>query len=132
MKLHRFQRRQTLPCPTLKARVTLHCQKFFSRQNCSFFNLDETHKEAEMGIMIGDKDYWNQGYGTDAVRTALHFIFTNTELDSIRLKTLDWNIRAHKCFLKCGFAVQGNLIVDQYCFILMRINRTDYINQIQS
>ena len=93
--------------------------------NYSCFNIDDKKREAEMGIMIGDKDYWNQGYGTDAVRTALNNILEKTNLERIYLKTLDWNIRAQKCFEKCGFIPQGQLFYGEHSFIIMEIHRTD-------
>ena len=36
--------------------------------SCGFFNLDQRNRSSEFGIMIGDKSYWNKGYGTEAVR----------------------------------------------------------------
>lgn len=91
--------------------------------NCSFFNVDEVKSEAEMGIMIGDKSYWNQGYGADVIMTLLDYIFSQTKLKRICLKTLDWNIRAQKCFQKCGFVPYGQLAHGDHTFILMEINR---------
>ena len=32
-------------------------------------------RSAELGIMIGDKTCWDRGFGTDAIRTMLHFGF---------------------------------------------------------
>lgn len=89
--------------------------------NCSYFDIDEISSEAEIGIMIGDKDYWNCGYGTDAICTVLRYIFSQTRLKRIYLKTLEWNIRAQKCFQKCGFKSCGHLNRDGYSFILMEI-----------
>lgn len=91
--------------------------------NCSYFGIDETSGEAEIGIMIGDKAYWNQGYGADAMRTALNYIFSQTNLKRIHLKTLDWNVRAQKCFEKCGFTPCGRLSRGEYFFLLMEIHR---------
>ena len=71
--------------------------------NCTYYGIDETKDEAELGIMIGDRDYWDKGYGNDAVNTLINHIFTKTNLNRIHLKTLDWNTRAQKCFQKCGF-----------------------------
>jgi RimJ/RimL family protein N-acetyltransferase len=93
--------------------------------NCSYFDIDETNGEAEIGIMIGDKAYWNRGYGADAIRTALNYVFSQTNLKRIHLKTLDWNIRAQKCFEKCGFVPCGNLNRGEYSFILMEICHQD-------
>jgi len=91
--------------------------------NFSYFNIDETKREAEMGIMIGDRAYWNCGYGSDAILTSLNHIFSQTNLKRIYLKTLNWNIKAQKCFQKCGFTACGHLTHGYHYFILMEIHR---------
>ena len=35
--------------------------------NCRLFKIDWINASAELGIFIGDKSYWNQGYGSEAV-----------------------------------------------------------------
>ena len=91
--------------------------------NFSYFNIDETKNEAEMGIMIGDRAYWNCGYGSDAILTSLNHIFSQTNLKRIYLKTLNWNIKAQKCFQKCGFTACGQITHGDHYFILMEIHR---------
>ena len=91
--------------------------------NCSYYNIDETEAEAELGIMIGNRDYWDMGYGTDTVTTLISYIFHQTNLKRIYLKTLDSNIRAQKCFKKCGFSLDGHMVRDGFSFKLMEINR---------
>jgi RimJ/RimL family protein N-acetyltransferase len=91
--------------------------------NCSYFNLDETKKEAEMGIMIGDRAYWNRDYGADTIITSLNYFFSNTNIKRVHLKTLVWNIRAQKCFQNCGFIPCGQMIHGDYTFMLMEIQR---------
>jgi RimJ/RimL family protein N-acetyltransferase len=73
--------------------------------------------------MIGDKAYWGQGYGTDAVLAILDYVFTQAAWQSLFLKTLDWNMRAHKCFEKCGFVRKGTLDYNGCTFIIMEISR---------
>ena len=68
--------------------------------NCSYYNIRETQGEAELGIMIGNRDYWDKGYGTDAVTTLVNYIFCQTNLNRIYLKTMESNIRAQNCFQK--------------------------------
>lgn len=92
--------------------------------NCSYYNIDEVKREAAMGIMIGDRAYWNQGYGADAILTSLNYLFSQTKLERIYLKTLNWNIRAHKCFEKCGFVPCGHLFRGDHSFIIMEIHRS--------
>lgn len=93
--------------------------------NCSCFDIDEASREAEMGIMIGNKAYWDQGYGTDAIRTVLDYVFSHVRMHRVYLKTLSWNARAQKCFQKCGFISCGQLIRDGHSFVLMEIRRPE-------
>lgn len=97
--------------------------------NCGFFNFDDHSKEAEMGIMIGDKTYWNRGYGTDSITTSLHYVFEHSPIVSVHLKTLDWNYRAHRCFEKCGFTYNGTLTTKEYFFLIMKISRVLFLRQ---
>jgi len=87
--------------------------------NCSYYNINEFRGEAEIGIVIGNRDYWNRGYGTDAVNALLNHLFGEGKYLRIYLKTLDWNARAQKCFRKCGFTPCGNLYRNGYSFIIM-------------
>jgi len=89
--------------------------------NCSYYNINEDGGEAELGIMIGNRDYWNNGYGTDAVNTLVNHIFRHTNLKRIYLKTLKSNNRAQHCFQKCGFIPCGNMDRNGYSFSLMEI-----------
>lgn len=91
--------------------------------NCGIYAIDESRGEAELGIMIGNRDYWDKGYGTEAVTAALGYGFRQTRLTRIYLKTLEWNTRAHRCFLKSGFIPCGRLVRDGYNFLLMDIHR---------
>jgi RimJ/RimL family protein N-acetyltransferase len=91
--------------------------------NCGYYGVDRFKGEAELGILIGDRDYWNKGYGTDIVNTLVRYIFRRTNLKRIHLKTLQSNIRAQKCFNKCGFTPYGRLSRDGFNFMLMETFR---------
>ncbi len=97
--------------------------------NCSYYNTSETKGKAELGIMIGARDYWNKGYGTDTVTTLVNYIFCQTSLNRIYLKTLDLNSRAQRCFQKCGFTPYGHLDKDGFSFVLMEIHRKQWQEQ---
>lgn len=64
-------------------------------------------RSAVLGIFIGDEDYRNNGYGTEAIKLLLEYGFKYLNLHSIRLDLLSVNERAHKCYLKCGFKDAG-------------------------
>jgi RimJ/RimL family protein N-acetyltransferase len=97
--------------------------------NCVYYNINENKSEAELGIMIGDRQYWNKGYGTDAVSTLIEHIFRQTKLNRIYLKTLVTNTRAHRCFMKCNLKPCGYLKRDGYEFLLMEIYRKEWQEQ---
>lgn len=94
--------------------------------NCVYYNINKTKGEAEFGIMIGDRNYWDKSYGTDAVTTLLRHIFHQTKLNRIHLKTLTSNPRAYKCFEKCGFVPCGKLTENGYDFTIMEIHRQQW------
>lgn len=91
--------------------------------NCVYYNVSEDSSKAELGIMIGEQDCWDKGYGTQSINLLLARIFSETSLNRVYLTTLDWNTRAQKCFQKCEFAVCGNLVRDGYSFLVMEISR---------
>jgi ribosomal-protein-alanine N-acetyltransferase len=94
--------------------------------NCVYYNVNPVEGKAELGIMIGDRRYWNQGYGTETVRAFLDYIFNRTPLEKISLTTLDWNVRAQRCFKKCGFSEHGQLVRDNQTFLQMAIHREEW------
>lgn len=67
------------------------------------------HGRAELAITIGDKAYWGRGYGTDAIRVTLDCAFTHLNCRRVYLITDEDNLRAHRCFEKCGFVREGLL-----------------------
>jgi RimJ/RimL family protein N-acetyltransferase len=96
--------------------------------NFTCYDIDEKKGDAQLGIIIGDRDYWDKGYGTDAVKTMVDHVFRTTRLNRLYLKTLDWNLRAQKCFVRCGFAPFGHLHRNSYDFTLMELKRRDWEN----
>jgi ribosomal-protein-alanine N-acetyltransferase len=91
--------------------------------NCVYYNIDRAKGEAELGIMIGDSKYWGKGYGVDAVSTLMDYLFHELDMQRIHLKTLDWNERAQRCFLKCGFTHCGQRAENGHNFLLMEMKR---------
>lgn len=97
--------------------------------NCVYYNVNKGRREAEIGIMIGNRDYWDKGYGTDAVTTLVDYIFGNTSLKRLHLKTLATNTRAQRCFQKCGLTTYGRTARDGFDFVLMDIERKEWLKQ---
>ena len=99
--------------------------------NCVYYNIDEVKNETEIGLMIGDRDYWGQGYGTDVISTLIGYIFRNLKFKRVYLKTLEDNFRAQRCFEKCGLAPCGHKEQDGYKFLLMDMSQ-DRWRELQS
>jgi RimJ/RimL family protein N-acetyltransferase len=64
---------------------------------------------AELDIYLGEKDYWGQGYGTDAMRTICRYGFDTMRLHKITLEVVTQNHAAHHIYLKVGFTEEGRL-----------------------
>jgi RimJ/RimL family protein N-acetyltransferase len=92
--------------------------------NCVYYNIDMPRGEAELGIIIGEREYWGKGYGAAAISALLEHIFTRTSISRTYLKTLDWNTRARRCFEKCGFTEVGRMIKNGYSFVCMELHRS--------
>jgi RimJ/RimL family protein N-acetyltransferase len=95
--------------------------------NCAYYNISERHAETELGIMIGDRDYWNKGYGVDVITALLDYIFENTRMKRVYLKTLADNYRAQTCFRKSGFKPYVRLVRDGHDFLFMEILRREWL-----
>ena len=88
---------------------------------CMLFN--QTPTEVELGIRIGEKDCWDKGYGTDAVKALTTYCFYTMDVNLVWLKVLPLNTRAIRCYEKCGFVETGKIIVGDYEFTRMEKRR---------
>jgi RimJ/RimL family protein N-acetyltransferase len=94
--------------------------------NCVYYNVDQVERKTEVGIMIGKRNYWNKGYGVEAINALLEIVFQKTRLERAYLTTLDWNDRAQRCFKKCGFKECGHVTRGEHSFLLMAIQREEW------
>jgi RimJ/RimL family protein N-acetyltransferase len=77
--------------------------------NIGFTHIDYINRTAEMGIFIGNKNYWGKGYGVEAIELLLDFGFNILNLHNINLKVFSYNKPAIKCYQKVGFKEVGRL-----------------------
>ncbi len=97
--------------------------------NCMYYDLDSVNREAELGIVIGDRDYWSNSYGFDAVTTLLEHMFVEKNLKRVYLHTLEWNERAQRSFTKSGFNPVKMVRRMSQDFLLMEVFREDWLNK---
>jgi RimJ/RimL family protein N-acetyltransferase len=74
---------------------------------CGLLNPDHINRNAEVGIFIGEKSYWNKGYGEEAMRLLLDYAFNILDLNNIMLNVYAYNTRAIRCYRKIGFKEIG-------------------------
>lgn len=86
---------------------TLEDNKYIG--GCGINALDWKNSIATVGIFIGDKNYWSMGYGTDAMKVLINFIFNEMNINKIKLNVYSFNKRAVKSYEKCGFKIEGTL-----------------------
>ena len=75
--------------------------------NCGFFDVDHVNQTAETGIFIGDKDYRNRGYGTEALSLLIEYGFKALNFHNIMLRVYEYNEGAIRCYDKIGFKQIG-------------------------
>ncbi|WP_433750476.1 GNAT family N-acetyltransferase [Falsibacillus pallidus] len=77
-------------------------------------NIDRLNKHAELGIAIGDKNYWGKGYGLSAMNEMLNWAFTHLDLNKIWLRVEIDNDKAIRSYKKMGYADEGVLRQDRF------------------
>ena len=77
--------------------------------SCGYHSIDWRNRSGEVGILIGARDYWGKGYGTDAMQTLVAWGFYTLNLNRVHLRVFEDNPRAIRCYEKVGFQVEGRL-----------------------
>jgi len=76
---------------------------------CGVNRMDRKNRHAQVGIFIGDREYLGKGYGTDAMKVLLEFLFDEYNVNKVKLKVFGFNHRAIKSYEKCGFHKEATL-----------------------
>lgn len=77
--------------------------------NTGLHNVDPVNRSAEFGIVIGEKEHWNKGFGTLATRLTVLHGFDHLNLNRIYLEVFETNPRAMKAYEAAGFTREGVL-----------------------
>jgi len=75
--------------------------------NIKIGKIDSLHMHAEIGIMIGDKECWGKGYGTEAIGLVLEYAFNELCLNKLTAGMYSENVGAFKSFVNNGFKKVG-------------------------
>ena len=96
-------------------------------------DINRLEQHAELGIAIGDKTQWGQGYGQEAIELLLKFSFEELNLHRIWLTVNITNTRGIRCYQKCGFVKEGQLREAAYHSghfedqLIMSVLRSEYL-----
>ncbi|AJD33003.1 MULTISPECIES: GNAT family N-acetyltransferase [Clostridium] len=103
-------------------RINMPILTHLFNQNGSFFMVTTNEKEpvgflrlvpknsiAEMVIVIGDKDKWGKGLGTNAILEGLKHAFFQWRVDEVVAKINFKNQRSRRVFRKIGFTEDKEL-----------------------
>jgi RimJ/RimL family protein N-acetyltransferase len=72
-------------------------------------DVDAVARSATVGITIGEKDLWGQGYGSEALSLLVGYLFDHHNLHRVQLDTWSGNERAMRSFARIGFTEEGRL-----------------------
>ena len=67
------------------------------------------HGDAWVGIGLGEREYWGEGYGTDAMRILQRYAFEELNLHRLSLSVFEYNSRAIRSYEKVGFVIEGRV-----------------------
>ncbi|MAG35061.1 MAG: GNAT family N-acetyltransferase [Dehalococcoidia bacterium] len=70
-------------------------------------SISHQHRTADFGILIGEQDCWDQGYGTETTRLMLDYAFNVLGLHNVLLRVYDYNSRGIRAYEKAGFKLIG-------------------------
>lgn len=69
--------------------------------------LDPYEGVAEVGVAIGERKFWDRGYGSEALGLLVDHLFGAFPLHRIELDTWSGNPRAARAFTRLGFREEG-------------------------
>ena len=76
---------------------------------CGLYNINWTARHAELGIGIGEREYWGRGYGREAVALLLDYAFRLRNLRRVWLEVHSDNERGIRAYRSCGFVEEGRM-----------------------
>ena len=100
--------------------------------DCGLRKIDWKSRKAEFFITIGEKQFWDKGFGADTLKLISRLAFDKMNLNRVWLTVLLDNPRAVRCYEKCGFAREGLLRQESFVdgkyrdVLMMAILREDY------
>jgi RimJ/RimL family protein N-acetyltransferase len=102
-----FQTRMLSPDSVAYAIHVAHTDRLIGLT--TFSALDADNGSVLFHITIGERDAWDQGYGTETTGLMLSHAFERLGLHRVSLSVFSFNERAIRAYEKAGFRVEGRL-----------------------
>jgi RimJ/RimL family protein N-acetyltransferase len=77
--------------------------------NCGIHRIQWTHRHGTLGIVLGEKDCWEKGYGTETEELLLKYAFDSLNFHRMNVAVFSGNQRSLNCQKKVGFQVEGTI-----------------------
>jgi RimJ/RimL family protein N-acetyltransferase len=95
---------------------------------CHLAMIEKRHRRCRIGVVIGPRELWGRGYGTEACSVIIRHAFEALDLHRIGAETYSTNPRSAGMLQKLGFTREGVLResvwkpgpVDEYVYGLLR------------
>ncbi len=107
-KLHDYvQEKIAIPTVSFFAICSNETNEHIGNVKLDFY--DSKANVAELGLLIGNKNYWGKGVGSQACKLAIEYGFNTMNLRKIYLAVYENNPNAKKLYEKLGFTLEGTL-----------------------
>lgn len=75
--------------------------------NIKVGSISPHHKRAEIGILIGERDYWGQGLASEAIELVTNYCFTTLDLHKVTAGCYSSNEGSRRAFETAGYSVEA-------------------------
>jgi len=77
--------------------------------NIALHRINWVFRSATSGTVIGEKECWGRGYGTEAKQLLLGYAFQELGLNRVTSHVFASNPRSLRCQLRCGYREEGRM-----------------------
>lgn len=72
-------------------------------------DISRHHRRGIVGLMIGEKEYWGKGCGTETIKLVVDYAFRRLNLHKVTAGSIANNQGSVKAFQKAGFEIEGQV-----------------------